>query len=737
MTPDNFLVEQVREEAFRLGIRSTDDPDSSDYRSGRAICVVNIYKLVNARSVFGGPGSPRPRPVPIGSLVVDDTHACVNTVEDATTVRIPQHHPGYREMLDLFWDDLNEQSPSGLAELQDQDPGVVMRVPIWAWANKESQVVNKLHPYRGDDDLLFSWAFVKNHLRSCQAVFSGNYLEIQPLCPPTNTIVSLDQARRRLFLTATLPDDSVLITHFGASPDAALKPVTPNSAADIGDRLILSPLELDPAATDQSIRQTVRALADEHNVVVLVPSKRQSEVWQDYADHILNAETIADTVRLLKENKHVGLVVLVNKYDGIDLPDKACRVLIIDGLPEAVRECRRRENNILRGSTVLDHRRLQRIEQGMGRGVRSDEDYCVVLLLGSSLAHILSRPQMKERLGPATRAQLDFSMAIATDLQGQAPQEWIDVVSRCLSRDPGWLAASRQCLAGTTYTNGSIEPFAVPIRQAFNQSVVGQYAQACEVMSEAINAVEEEETKGWLQEQLATYMQSVDPEQTQKVLVGATKRNPRVMKPHLGVSYDRARSTTPQANALGGELGRFSTPTELILGFRELVDQLDFDTPARDFENAIAELGTLLGFESQQPEAEGGPDVLWNLGELEYLVVECKNEVENTVPKKAAAQLAHSMSWFKEKYDHTCKATPLLVHHDGRQAPDATPPPGARVLDVMRLRKLGDALIQFATALATRDSFSQQNVAELLQSHGLTRGQIVQRYTTTPIRTGR
>ena len=186
----------------------------------------------------------------------------------------------------------------------------------------------------------------------------------------------------------------------------------------------------------------------------------------------------------------------------------------------------------------------------MGRGMRSDEDYCVVLLLGSNLAHILSRPQMKERLGPATRAQLDLSMDIATDLQGQAPQEWIDVVRQCLSRDPGWLAASRQCLAGATYSKGSIEPFAVPVRQAFNESMVGQYAEACGVMSEAINAVEEEETKGWLQEQLATYMQSVDPEQTQKVLLGAIRRNPRVMKPHRGVSYDRARSTRTSSERL-------------------------------------------------------------------------------------------------------------------------------------------------------------------------------------------
>jgi hypothetical protein len=30
----------------------------------------------------------------------------------------------------------------------------------------------------------------------------------------------------------------------------------------------------------------------------------------------------------------VGLVVLVTRYDGIDLPGDACRVLALDGLPE-------------------------------------------------------------------------------------------------------------------------------------------------------------------------------------------------------------------------------------------------------------------------------------------------------------------------------------------------------------------------------------------------------------------
>ena len=30
---------------------------------------------------------------------------------------------------------------------------------------------------------------------------------------------------------------------------------------------------------------------------------------------------------------HVGLVVLVNKYDGIDLPREACELRVVDGVP--------------------------------------------------------------------------------------------------------------------------------------------------------------------------------------------------------------------------------------------------------------------------------------------------------------------------------------------------------------------------------------------------------------------
>jgi hypothetical protein len=52
--------------------------------------------------------------------------------------------------------------------------------------------------------------------------------------------------------------------------------------------------------------------------------------------------------------EHVGLVVMVNKYDGIDLPGNACRILALDGLPQARRLYKRIETNILaRGEDII------------------------------------------------------------------------------------------------------------------------------------------------------------------------------------------------------------------------------------------------------------------------------------------------------------------------------------------------------------------------------------------------
>ena len=130
------------------------------------------------------------------------------------------------------------------------------------------------------------------------------------------------------------------------------------------------------------MKALVHRVSRKLNVVVIVPSHFRAKYWSDVASLTLSASNLHDGIARLKAG-HVGLVVLVNRYDGIDLPQSACRVLVVDGLPDVRRKIERIEQAALDGSEQLTSQFIQRIEQGMGRGIRSNEDFCVVILMGA------------------------------------------------------------------------------------------------------------------------------------------------------------------------------------------------------------------------------------------------------------------------------------------------------------------------------------------------------------------
>jgi replicative superfamily II helicase len=52
ITPDNFLVAQVLQEAAALGISATDNEKDPDFISDQSILMANVHKLLSGRSVF-------------------------------------------------------------------------------------------------------------------------------------------------------------------------------------------------------------------------------------------------------------------------------------------------------------------------------------------------------------------------------------------------------------------------------------------------------------------------------------------------------------------------------------------------------------------------------------------------------------------------------------------------------------------------------------------------------------
>jgi hypothetical protein len=736
LASDPYLAEQAADQARALGLDVTNDPESTAFASGQAICIVSIYRLVNGKSVFGIEGGYRPVKE-VGTIVIDDVHAAIATTDAQFTLALPASHPVYSELLTLFEDDLRGQSASTLLDIQARVPSAVLRVPFWAWARKIEEVTEKLHAARDDDDVQWAWPLICDVLPVCHAVFTSDALEIRPPCPPIDKIPSFLAARRRIYMTATLADDSVLVTDFDADPATVEHPITPASGGYLGDRLILAPQEISPQIQEHEIREAVREFANRRNVVVLVPSHRRAGLWREYADVTASdSPGIAAAVARLRSG-HVGLAVLVNKYDGIDLPDDACRILVLDGLPEAYSGLERRDAAVLGSSKALFDRQLQRIEQGMGRGVRSTNDHCVVLLLGSRLSQLIASPQSFAKLGPATRAQAELSRQVATALEGRDIDALTGVMEQVLERDSDWLATARATLAEVTFSGGTVSPVAAASREAFNHAAVGQYAAAVHSMSNAVNAAVDDRQRGYLQEQLAAYQHFTDASAAQTTLAGALKFNRSITRPLQGVTYDRLRSGATQAAQAANYLSStYVDANSLLLGIDALFDDLSFD-PARisEFETAVEELGRHLGFTAQRPERDSGngPDVLWALGDLRYLVIEAKSGATGDVIwRHDVAQLGHSMNWFAANYDASCRAAPVLIHPASIVAKNATAPPGTRVITEAKLAALQAKVRAMMVALVGANAWGDVDVvAEQLRAHQFRGPELLSNYSAT------
>lgn len=123
-------------------------------------------------------------------------------------------------------------------------------------------------------------------------------------------------------MSATLSDDSVLISNFDVEKDILKKSIVPKKASDIGDRMILYPQALNPEISDESLKNKLKELSEKYRVIVIVPSNIRANFWNDVADHIYTGESL-NMIR----DKTRGLDVVVNRYEGIDLPDDSCRII--------------------------------------------------------------------------------------------------------------------------------------------------------------------------------------------------------------------------------------------------------------------------------------------------------------------------------------------------------------------------------------------------------------------------
>ena len=612
LVPDSFLIQQVADEANDAKIPVTTDANDELFRSSRSILITTFHKVVNGRSSFGVRGVKKV--VTLGAVIVDDAHAALAATNGIFAATIPFSCKAFDQMLKLFAAELKEQGPKAFADIEAGDQGSPIRVPAKAVADRVDEIMAVVRPHADDDKLntlFFAWPFVADQLKFTTITFTSRGVEIKTPCPEVAMIPAFRQAKRRVYLTATLEDEGVLVTELDADPEAVRKPITPKQASDLGDRIILAPLSINPQLGEDAILMLARDFAygdrdrdgtveaEPINVVVLVPSDYAADRWAGVADQTLHVNDMRPVIERMKNGEHIGVVVLVNKYDGVDLPGEACRLLIIDGIPTPLTPHEQRVSAALTGSMTFKAREVQRLEQGMGRGIRDVSDHCAVLVLTSDSALTLRDPQLRQFYSPATRVQIELSLQIAEQIEGEGIGAIADLLNLFLERKTQWVSKSLEATADVTYESaGTVTQLAAGRRKAFNLAVAGDEDGAVQVLRRAIDTVTDSLLKGWCLEELATYEHFVDPIAAQKTLAAARKLNSGVLKPQIAPARKKLAGPTVQGKAAAEYLGAlYSDARTMELAVASLFDNVTWGSNLRQTEpkSKSGSLGCTLG----------------------------------------------------------------------------------------------------------------------------------------------
>lgn len=226
-----------------------------------------------------------------------------------------------------------------------------------------------------------------------------------------------------------------------------------------------------------------------------------------------------------------------------------------------------------------------------------------------------------------------------------------------------------------------------------------------------------------------------DAVRAQQALSTAVERNPAVLRPRGGLSYQRVTAADEQSRLAFSNLQeRFTNGAQLLLNVQAVLADLVWDNEQTDAtEDALEELAGLLGLVSQRPERDygRGSDVLWALSTGKFAVIEAKSGASgDLIWKKDINQLAGSVNWCRAEYGDETAIVPLLMHPRTTVEKAGTPPAGTRVLNPEKLEALKISVAAYATALAQHDAFRDETiVGEQLRQHKLLGPELVSFYS--------
>ena len=388
--PTRQLASQVCIAAKRYGFpvvllkgkaTSWNPKDRSQYVSASSVAITTYSSIFNISPKLTEPGT----------IILDDAHAGENFVAQAWSLQIGRENCNgdtYDEVVRILEPVLDKSFLSKITEefsSEDMSPWENLRHVLLMCHSEIIGPLNNIFS-RLEGNEMFRYKMIQDGLHSCVLYINSREILVRPFIPPTFRNPIFSNAKQRVYLSATLGTAGELERSFARRDiqKLGIKSEVPRA----GRRLFIFPTYIKGMSREDSHGKYEEFVLDIIQVakkaLLLSPSERESkeiikwivpEGWE-----LLCKGDVENSLEVFTENEK-RVLVLANRYDGMDFPGNDCRLIIIYGHSESVHLQEGFLARIVHANSVLKERIRTRMVQGVGRCTRGQKDHAVVLIL--------------------------------------------------------------------------------------------------------------------------------------------------------------------------------------------------------------------------------------------------------------------------------------------------------------------------------------------------------------------
>lgn len=538
------------------------------------------------------------------TLVFDDAHAAEGFVAEAWALTIDRDHLAYKDLFDALGANIDPHLVARMTgPVSSTSSGMEVRMIPVSSISHCIEDIDRLLAAELTGAAAWEFKMIRPSLKSCLFYVARSGWYVRPMIPPTFDHPPFTDPEQRIYLSATLGEAGELERAFGRFPIARV-PVPPAwDRTGSGRRFFAFP---DLATTSGDATRRILGLADKR--LVLTPDDASANniaqflrVPPDERFTVKDAETglqpFLDATR--------GTLLAANRYDGMDLADNACRMVLLERI-------------------------RTRVTQGAGRCTRGPKDYAVVVIQGEELVRFLSREDVRAAMPVELQAEVGFGLHVC-----EVPtDDLVMLAESALKQDQVWQQDAEPDLAERRREATKISPpntnqlatsaarevrawqaawrqnwevaagAAVDVLEHLTASSLRPYRALWAYLASAWWTLAAEDGNPVAGERAAHWLQ-----QAHRAAEGTTWLREVQQQP----GGTAAMEPIDEAGANGvieAVTGSMKSAAAFEACSGAMLTGLS-QTNAPDYEQALVTLGTLLGAESYKPAGKGQTDAAW------------------------------------------------------------------------------------------------------------------------------